>query len=819
LDRETPDAGGDFMHRLSETFARIAGWSFDHRGWVVALALAMLIGSLGLAGQARIDSSYETFFNPGDSTYVDYEQYRDAFGSDEITYILYSAPGVPYGPWNIDVMRRIVGLTEALEEEVPFVYEVDSLANAELMVGGELGIEIRELRDEFPETQEELLALRDQYLAKPMFVGGILSSDAEHAAIIMSMDRSSTDPLHEIRLDPEGGDDPDNLYPQVTDAATNEILARPEYADIVFHQSGDVPLNTAYNVIIADESMVLDMITAAVIALLLAFFFRSWVGMLAPVVVVQLSVIATVAFVVLVGWQLDMTFAGIPTLMTAIGVAHSVHILSEFRSRFALLRDRREALVETLRLVGTPCLLASVTTAVGFASMSVSPIKALHRQGIYAGFGVIAAFVLSLTLLLALLSFGRRTPTEAQVARNHDSSKGGFGMHRFLAATAELVIGRRIALIVGFGVVFAFSIAGMMRMHVDSNWLNDFSDRVPLKRSTLVVDDVMGGVTNLVLLFDSGEAERVKEPAVLAEIERIQQWAGQFDIVRKSYSIVDVLKDLNQTFNEDDRDFYVLPGSRELVAQYLVLYESAGGTEADELVTSDYRTASLELRIALAPISETMALVDALHAELDRTPLQATELTITGIGALWLKLTDYIVSSQVNGFLIAFAVIGLILCLLFRSARTGVIAMIPNLSPVLLTLGIIGWLDIPLDYNKVLIAAVALGIAVDDTIHLMSRIRFEFMRLGSYREAIRAAMTDVGRAVLITSIALVFGFLVLLASVLDSNGVRGILLATTIVFALIADFLLMPSLILTFEPFGPEGARASTGEPDLREAA
>jgi len=610
-----------------------------------------------------------------------------------------------------------------------------------------------------------------------------------------------------------------NLYPQVTARAIEEILGRPEYADIEFHHSGDVPLNTAYNEIIGEESEVLNAITAAVIALMLCFFFRSWVGTIAPIVVVQVSVVATVAFVVLMGWSLDMTFSGIPTLMTAIGVAHSVHILSEFRARFAVLRDRREALVTTLRLVGAPCLLASTTTAIGFASMSVSPIKSLAHQGIYAAFGVMAAFMLSFTLLLALLSFGRRTTREGAATETAADAKGSARMRRLLAAVAALVIRRRAAILIGFGAVFVFSLAGIPRIEVDSNWLDDFSDRVPLKHATLIVDDVMGGVTNLILLFDAGEAEAIKEPAALAEIDRIERWADDYDIVRKSYSIVDILRDLNQTFHADDPSWYEVPKTRNLVAQYLVLYEAAGGTEADRFVTPDFRVASLEFRIALASIRDTAEFVNALEAEIERAPLTATSMRITGIGALWLRLMDYITTSQIRGFLLAFSVIGIVMCLLFRSFRTGLITMIPNLSPVLLTLGIIGWLGLPLDYNKVLIAAVALGIAVDDTIHLMFRVRYEFARSGDYRAAIQAAISDVGHALLITSVALVFGFLVLTLSVLDSQAVQGVLLAGTIVFALIADFLLMPALVLTLEPFGPEGARSRANEAALPDAA
>jgi predicted RND superfamily exporter protein len=822
-NESTGEAPGprDFIGRLSSGFGALAGWSFDHRWWVVALSLALLGGSLALASRVEIDSSYEAYFDPNDPTFLYYDDYLEVFGSDEVSYILYSAPDVTHGPWDYEVMQRIVELTEALESEVPFVYEVNSLANAELMVGETDGISILKLSDDFPEDQTALLTLRDRYLDKPMFVGGMLSADAQHGAIIIEMDRTSTDPLEEIRLDPEGGDGLDNLYPQVTDAAIEEILARPEYAGIQFYHSGDVPMNAAYNLILTNESALLDGITAIVIAVVLALFFRSFVGMIAPVIVVQLSVISTVAFVVLIGWELDMSFGGTPTLLTAIGVAHSVHILSEFRARFAAMGDRRAALVETLQLVGTPCLLTSVTTAIGFGSMSFSPIKSLSHMGVYSAFGVLAAFALSLTLLLAFLSFGSPHPKPGRRGAVGATAKGGAFMQRLLGRTAELVVHHAGLVFAGFAVLFLFSMVGIAQIKVDSNWLNDFSDEMPLKQATIVVDEVMGGVTNLILLFDSGAPEAAKNPEVLAEIARVQDWANAQPLVRKSYSLVDILADLNQTFHEDDPEWHRVPDSRELVAQYLVLYEGAGGTEASQYVSSDYQVAALELRLALASTQQTAGLVRSLNAELAASPVEASTLRMTGIGALWLKLMDYIVSSQIYGFLIAFAVIGAILCLLFGSLRTGLVAMVPNLSPVLLCLGLMGWLEINLDYNKVMIAAVAMGIAVDDTIHLMLRTRFEFARTGNYPAAVRAATLDVGRALLITSVALVCGFLVLTLSVLDSQAMRGILLSITIAVALVADFLLLAAMVLIFKPFGPEraGVGAGVGDEAVREAA
>lgn len=834
-----------FITRLNERFAAIAGWSYDYRWIVVVLALGILWGSLKLAGQAPIDNSYESYFDTEDPAYLAYEQYRDDFGSDEVSYILYDAPGFEHGAWNLEVMRRIESLTSALEDEVPFIYSVKSLVNVELIEGVPDGIEIADLADEFPETQADLLAVRERVLGKPQIVGGLASADGTHGALTIKMDRSSTDPPEEIQLDPEKGNDLENLYPQVTDAKIEEILARPEYQGIRFFHAGDVPLNSVYNRLIFIEGAYLDQLTTLVIGLVLLLAFRSITGALAPIAVVQLCVLMCMGFIGLVGWKLDMSFGSMPTLLTAIGVAHSVHILSEFRGRYAELGNRREALVKTVYLVGVPCLMTSLTTAVGFASLSVAPIKSISHQGVYAAFGVMAAFFMSFTLLMALLSMGRREMAGIsgvlafgvayQLLAVHGTTtsvvggaaigaaiagltlffferggrttigKGGQVTQRALLAIADFDLRHRKAILASFAALFVLCGVGMSRIVVDSNWLDDFSSDIPLKAITERVDRVMGGSTNVIYLFDSGEPDGIKDPAVLREMERIHEIAAKHEpFVRKTYSLVDILKDLNQAFHGGDPAYYQLPDSRALVAQYLLLYEMSGGEDAEEFVSSDYQRASVELRLALEPTSRTADLVHAIDAELAANPLETSEVSLTGIGALWIILLDYIVSSQIQGFLLAFVVIAVMMVAIFRSLGTGLISMIPNIAPSALALGVMGWAGVWLDYSKISIAAVAIGIAVDDTIHLVSRCRYEFSLCGDYAEAVRRAMQDVGRALLITSVVLVAGFLVLTASALDSQATYGILLATTIVTALSADFLLMPALLLTFQPFGPE---------------
>jgi predicted RND superfamily exporter protein len=795
----------NYVERLSALFGQIGAWSFDHR-WVVFAACLLILGaSVVLASRARFDNSFEAYFNKGDPVYADYQEYRDSFGSDEIAYILYEAPGRPHGAFDLEVMRKIQSLTKALEEEVPFLNEVTSLANVEFVEGVPDGIEIYELLEEFPESQEALLEIRDKVLSKPLYVGGLVSADARYAAIILEMDRSSVDPLEEIRLDPEGGDGLANLYPQASYHPIEEILARPEYEDIVFHHAGDVALNAIYNEIIAGESSRLAGIAFCVIAGLLYFFFRRPIGVIGPLAVVFLSIMVCLAFVALMDWRLDLMFIMLPTLLIAVGVACSVHIIAEFRAFHAELDDRREAVRRTLYLVGTPCLLTSLTTAAGFASMSIAPIKAISHFAIYSAVGVVAAFALSVTLLFVFLSFGRQKSGAKASDEEMLRAKGGRLFQVALTAIARFDVRFRKSIMAVFALLFIVSALGMARLEVDSNFLDEFSPEEPVRQSIEYVDEIMGGTYSFVYLFDAGESDGIKNPEVLREMARFQAEADTHsDLVKKSYSVGDVLMDLNRSFNEGDLAYHVLPETRELVAQYLLLYEMSGGEEVEEYVSGDFSRANLELRLKAVESSELAKLAEVLEAHLAEYPPQASSVRLTGIGALWLQLMDYITQSQIRGFLLAFTVIGALLCFVFRSVKIGLIAMVPNLSPVVLTLGVMGWIELPLDYVRLLIATVAIGISVDDTIHHMTRFDLEFRRRGSYREAHFAAMLDVGRALVITSVVLVLGFLVFHFSRLDSTASFGTLLATTVFVALVADFLLMPALVLTLRPFGPE---------------
>lgn len=786
---------------LNHSFAKVGVWSLNNRWLVLLLCLSVLAISSYFATGVRMNNSFDAYFNEDDPAYKAYLQYRNDFGSDEIAFLLYDSSAYEHGVFDLNLMQTISALTQRLENELPFVKDVRSISNAEVLIPVDGGIEILKLEDNFPSTQDELLVFAEKFMSKTMYINGFVSADRQFGAIQIDMAKSSIDPIEEIRLDPNGGDGIENLYPQASDTAISNILADNAFQNIHFFVSGDVPLNAEFNRIAINDMTLTMSLAFLVVSLLLLYFFKgSVLGVLGPLSVVFLSIVITLGFMGVMGWDMDLMFSLVPTLLIAIGVAQAVHILSEFRIAYAKLHDRAAAIKETLELVGTPCLLTSLTTAAGFLAMSISPIKTIAHMAVYTGVAVIAAFFLSITLLIFFLSFGKAESAEKIAKKNENPF-----LENLLKNIALFTIQYPKQILLVFFISLGLGGFGLTKIIVDSNFLTDFKKDEPIRVATEYIDNTMGGMGSLVYLFDSGEADGIKNPAVLREIEAVQkQLDAKFPLVQKTYSIVDLIKDINQTFHEGDSAFHSIPDSQELIAQYLLVYELSGGEELKQFISSDYSRANIEVRTQMSPSSDMAALKLSLDAYLNEHPLIATETKATGIGALWIQLMDYITESQLRGVLLAFTVITLMMCFIFRSLTVGLISMIPNIAPSLLTVGLMAWLGVNLDYTKLLVAPIAIGIAVDDTIHLLTRYHNEFAKRRNYEEALLAAMTNVGRALFITSIVLVAGFSMFTLATLESQTWFGILLTLTIIIALIADFFVMPALILVLKPFGKE---------------
>lgn len=791
----------DILLKIDQQFGRLGLWMYGHRLIVLLCTLGLLSAGLFFAAQTRTDNSFDSFFDEDNPAYSAYITYQDEFGSDEVAYILYNIPANEHGPFDLDVMQKISHLTEALELEVPFVDEVTSLTNVEFITADEDFLEIHELGLDMPKNQLALLEHRDAMMAKPSYRGSIIDDDATHGAIILEMTITSSDSLDKLMLDPEKGGQIDNLYPQVSNQKIMEILQRPEYDGIDFYRSGDVVMNTAYNEIVSDDGTLLTLLALVLVSIIALICFRmQLLGLVGPLTVALLGLVLTVGFMGLVGYKLGALFLITPILLIAIGVAQSVHLITEFNLMRSAGLSRQQAIKETMEHVAMPCLLAAFTTATGFLVMASSQLRALSELAIYLSAGVMLCFLSSITVMVVFMSMGK----EGQLKPANSTQPQAGILQRLLSQVVEINLKHPVAIVVMFSMLIATCIVGTSRLHVGFNFLDEFKPHTQFHRHTNYIQNIMGGMLNVVFIYDSKQPEGAKKRDILAHMDRLQSFADQSPIVKKSYSAVDILKDVNQSFHADNPAYYKLPDENDLIAQYLLMYEISGGRELTDYFSGDFQRTTLELRVDITDSSYIKELIVDLEHYLEANPASGADVRITGIGLLWVKMADYISQSQLRGYALAFIIIALVLSLAFRSFKVGMLAMIPNLFPVLVVLGMLGWFGIHLDYFRLLLATIAIGIAVDDTVHITTRLRKEFLLHRNYEKAISNSLLNVGRALVITTVILSLSFLVYLFSSMAVLSNFGILLSVTMVAALIGDLFLLPALVLLLKPFGEE---------------
>ncbi len=797
-----------FLTWLDTQFGHIAAWSATHQRIVLLLTVVLACGGVYFASKTHADNGLNSFFNDDDPTYQFYMEYQREFYSDETIYILYHAPDTEYGPFDIEVMRTIAKLTEAIELEVPFVRKVTSLANTEFIeVTGDL-LEIHDLFYGFPEHQDELVKLRNIALSKPMFVGNLISRDGEYGAIIADMTKTSTDVMEDIRLDPLGGDGLDNLYPQAANNVLNEIMARPEYSNIKFYISGDVPFNALYNERIVFDTPIITFGTLVLIALVAVLLFPTPLsGLIAPLTVVLITIAVTVGFIGLMGWSLGMMFMMVPTLICAIGVSQTVHVMLAYQRARRRVDLASAAARMAIEEVGTPCLLAALTTAIGLLGMTTSSLQGISEMAIYAGFGVLVAFVLSVTLMV---SYSALTKPGSLDAASPQSKPAVRVIERALEKVVAVNLEHPKGVIVVSCLILVFSLIGISRLSVDFNMLEDFKPHVEMRRNIEKADEIMGGWISAVYIFDTGKADGINNAQMLRLIEDFTDYAESKPLVKKSQHIVEIIRDLNQALHEDDPAWYRLPDDHEAMAQLLFLYQLSGGEEINDYINFDASQTVVQLRIRGSDSSVLRELLDDLDAYLEARPVAGVEVKKTGIGVLWVRIFEYVRTSQIQGYSMVFLLIFGFICMVYGSVKIGVLAMIANLTPIIFILGCMGLASINLDSFRLLLATIAIGIAVDDTIHLLNRYKVEFARNGDYRVSLKRALMGVGPALITTTIILIVAFLTYLWSDLAVLASFGLLLSGAVLAALIADLFLLPVLIMTFQPFGPEQAETRT---------
>ncbi|MFD2176712.1 efflux RND transporter permease subunit [Veronia pacifica] len=760
-----------FLYRLTQVTL--------HNRWLLLLLVTLLtLFFVFKIKDIRIDNSNESAFIKNDYTQQVLEEFKKDFGNDDFVYILIANNG---SVLNEKTLGRMSALAEKLEQNVPYLKRVTWLGNSESILSTAEGIEITSLMSRPPQNKGETDALIQRIQRNPSLINNLISEDYQTAGIVL-----------EFYPYPHDKKDARKESPPII----NHILS--EFNDLTTYAVGGPVIDYEYDKISGSEGSKLGLACLALIMLLLFITMRRLSGVLIPFIIIVLSVIWTLGIIGLSGVPISMMIIMLPILLICVGIGDCLHFLADYQRAISQGKNKKEAIPQSLKRVFLPCLLTTLTTAIGFLAFQGTEIQPLRDMGLFSAIGVCVALLLSLVLAPVFVSFGA-----SPVAEKSETNGSDYFDH-FLTWVGKLATSYPLAIVFIFGSVGILSVLGYSRVTVETNTIKAISQDVPLRQAYDYVDANMGGTMSLEIVMDSLKADGIKDPEFLRQMKELQAFIAEQPMVWKTYSILDSLQQTRRSLNNDDPRFYSLPKTSEQISQYLFLYEIGGGEQLSNYVSFLYDKARIHIRTDSLSTQDVRNLIEVIDGYVKQNIDPKIVVKYTGT-MNWVKaVADHVASGQKSSFLFAFIAISLLMTLVLRSVKLGLLSMIPNVLPVLVGLGIMGFTGIPMHMVLVIFAPIIIAVSVDDTIHFFLRFKQNFRELKNYRSAVISTLTSVGRPLLFTTLVLICGFSVFNFSVMDNFTDFGLLSAMAFLWALLSDFFLVPALLVLLRPLGQE---------------
>lgn len=755
------------IEKLSELVSRHTG---------LTLALALLLAGLALTaiidpltGQLRlnIDPSANRLLAENQSAKQFYDQTRQVFGSDE-TLIITLGDADIFTRDSLDVIER---MTRRIDK-IPAVRQVLSLANAVDIRSVEDGLDIAPFVAALEDGTASLADIRQRLMNSPIYAGNLVSDNADTTALVVYFnDISDREYLR-------GG-----VHRQIMD-----IIAE-ERGDLEVYLTGTPYFKAAMVDLLIDDLLWTPPIITLILALVLAISFRSVLGVIVPLLTVGLGVILTLGTVAALGYSLSMISVLVPPLLMILGLSYSVHVTSEYLQVRQQPASQRSVVNLTLRHMTLPVMLTGLTTIAGFIALMANPIAAVKEFGIFSAIGVVYISLLSVTFTPALLKALDRNSGQRDGGRQ--ASGGGFD--RFVDRVARFDLKYRNLIFTVAAAAFLLSLAGITRVHVSTESITNFDSESDVRKGFEIVNERLGGANHFYVVIEGSHRDTFKDPGNLGLLKELQAWLEQQPEVGSTISLADYLMLINQAFNENNPDYYRIPESKRLITQLLFL---SANEDLERIVDARYKTTNIVVRSRVINSDDMTALIARINQRLADLP-EHLEPAVTGNPVLISEtLTDIIVGQARSVGLALIFVYG-ILAIMFMSYRIGFVALLPNILPVAVYFGSLGFFGISLNPSTSLIAPMVLGIAIDDTIHYFSRFNREVHRHADDRKATLLALKSVGRPVTFTSVGLCLGFLVLMTSELRMQVHVGIMASYALAIAWLSDFFLTPALCAT----------------------
>jgi predicted RND superfamily exporter protein len=791
--------------RIEAALGRWGRFVSDHAIWVV---LATLVATALFATQLqhfRLDTSMDSYFHEGDPIRIQYDAFRDIFGRDMFFVVALKPEG---GVFQADFLDELRVIHDEIENEVPLLVEVTSLINVRETLGDEFGLTVDDFLEDWPDSDEAVLAAKNRALGNPLYRNLVISEDGLIASIVIETEAfvsaEDEESLGGFDDSEDGGISADAESSAASEPvllsgddeirimhALQYVLARHTSDALEIHITGMPAFNAVLSQRIGQDMATFTGLSILLVALFLGVLFRRAAAIVLPIVTVILSVISTLAFMGAMDIPLMPPTQSIPTFLLAVGIGGTVHLMTIFYQAQRRGADKAEAISFALSHSGLAIIMTSLTTAGGLISFSSAALRPISHFGIITPIGVLLSLFYVLTFLPALLAiFPMRAASEEP--QDTKSQRALIGIGAFSSQRSGLVL-------VAWTLLVGISIAGISRLTIGHDmvkWLPPIDSQ---RQSIAFLNENLGGAVTFEVLISSPNENALHDPELLRKIDEVRAVTEGFTsnsiTADRALSIVDVVKETHRALNENQSEFYVIPDNRELISQELLLFENSGSDDVENLVTSQFDTARMTVRVPLVDGALYLPFMDAYSARLRSILGDDVSVQLTGGVPLLANTIHAALATMLRSYATALVIISILMMLLLGSVRVGLLSMIPNLVPVIFALGLMGWLGIPIDMLNLMLGSIVIGLAVDDTIHFMHNFRREIEATGQVDLAVANTLRGTGQALFLTSCVLASGFLVYTQAYMHMLFNFGILTASAIAVAFLADLTLAPALV------------------------
>ncbi|WZO24500.1 MMPL family transporter [Vibrio vulnificus] len=743
--------------------------------WTLIISLMAIVATAMGAKNLYFRGDYNIFFDGSNAQLQAFDEIQTTFAkTDNIALVLAPKSG------DVFDQRTLTQIQEMTEQawQVPYSSRVDSLANYQHTEAVDDDLLVEDLLyQSYPLTAERIAKVRAVAMSEPLLVNALVSEKGDVAVINITMQMPGVDETAEVN--------------EVV-AYVEQMLShyRAEYPDVTIYKAGIIAMNHSFAMAAQNDSATLVPTMLLVILVFLTLMLRSFLSVLATLVVIIGAIVATLGIVGWAGMFLHVASVNVPTLIMTLAVADCVHVIASMRHFMRQGMPKSQAIHRSVTLNFVPIIITSVTTAIGFLMMNMSDSPVLRDFGNLSALGVMIACVLSVSLLPALLNLLPVRFSAKQAAKSSD----------IMDKLADLVVHRRNVLLPLSIVVIAGSAALMPYNKVNDESVKYFDTSSEFRQAADFMEQRIGGMTTMSIAIKTHQSQGIASPEFLEVLGEFTRWLREQPETDHVASLSDIYKRLNKNMHGDDSAYYALPAERELAAQYLLLYEMSlpFGLDLNNQVNVDKSSVKLQLTVKNLGSVELVVLEEriyqwfASHAPRYQVVASSPSLMFAHIG-------ETNMASMLSTLPITLILISALMIFALRSWRLGVISLVPNIAPAVIGFGLWALISGEINLGLSVVVTLTLGIVVDDAVHFLAKYQHARKEGQNAEQAVRYAFHTVGRALWITTVVLVAGFSVLAMSQFRLNSDMGQLSAIVIFVALVIDFVLLPSLLMRFD--------------------